>query len=241
MNLLLLSLALVSALAAAPAAARPSAPRPAELKPPVPVLSPAGFTSMVDNPYFPLRPGTVLVYETRGGKAPDQDTVTVTRETRVILGVTALAVRTLSYRAGKLAADRRDWYAQDRKGNVWILARDAEEMRDSLVADPAGSWEAGRDSACAGIVMPAIPEVGMEYRQAYRRGAVEDLAEVRSLDAKATVLNDTFTACVETEEWSALERGVRERSVYAPGLGLALRRSATGMGEWTKLVKLIAP
>ena len=241
MNLLLLSLALVSALAAAPAAAKPSAPKPAELKPPVPVLSPAGFTSMVDNPYFPLRPGTVLVYETRGGKAPDQDTVTVTRETRVILGVTALAVRTLSYRAGKLAADRRDWYAQDRKGNVWILARDAEEMRDSLVADPAGSWEAGRDSACAGIVMPAIPEVGMEYRQAYRRGAVEDLAEVRSLDAKATVLNDTFTACVETEEWSALERGVRERSVYAPGLGLALRRSATGMGEWTKLVKLIAP
>ena len=241
MNPLLLSLALVSALAAAPAAARPSAPRPAELKPPVPVFSPAGFTSMVDNPYFPLRPGTVLVYETRGGKAPDQDTVAVMRETRVILGVTALAVRTRSYHAGKLAADRRDWYAQDRKGNVWILARDAEEMRDSLVADTAGSWEAGQDSVCAGIVMPAIPEVGTEYRQAYRRGVVEHLAEVLSLEAKAAVLNDTFTACVETEEWSPLERGVRERSVYAPGLGLALRRSATGMGEWTKLVKLIAP
>jgi hypothetical protein len=237
MNPLLLSLALVSALSAA----APAGQKSAELKPPVPVFDPAGFTSVVDNPYFPLRPGTVLVYQTRGGKAPDVDTVAVTRETRLVLGVTAVAVRTRSYRGGKPAGVRRDWYAQDRKGNVWSLAKDAKEMRDSLVADTAGSWEAGKDSARAGIVMPAIPEVGMEYRQAYRRGVVEDLAEVRSLDAKATVLNDTFTACVETEEWSTLERGVRERKVYAPGLGLVLRQTVGGGDEWTKLVKVIVP
>ena len=88
--------------------------------------------------------------------------------------------------------------------------------------------------------MPAIPEVGMEYRKAYRRGRVEDLAELRSLDAKATVLGDTFTACVETEDWSPLERGVRERNVYAPGLGLVLRGTVGG-DERMKLVKLIAP
>jgi hypothetical protein len=69
---------------------------------------------------------------------------------------------------------------------------------------------------------------------------VEDLAEVQSLDAKATVLNDTFTACVETEEWSPLERGAREQVVYAPGLGPVLRRTAGG-GERTKLVRRIAP
>jgi len=237
MNLLPLSLALVSALSAA----APAASKPAELKPPIPVLDPAGFTSVVDNPYFPLRPGTVLVYETRGGKAPDVDTVAVTRETRVVLGVNAVAVRTRSYRGGKLAWVRRDWYAQDRKGNVWLLGREAKQMRDSLAADTTDSWEAGRDSARAGIIMLAIPEVGMEYRQAYRRGVVEDLAEVRNLDAKVLVMNDTFTACVQTEERSALGRGAREQKVYAPGLGLVSRRTVTGMGEWTKLVKVIAP
>ena len=237
MNPLLLSLALASALSAA----APAGQKSAELKPPIPVFDPAGFTSMVDNPYFPLRPGTVLVYETRGGKAPDVDTVAVTRETRVVLGVTAVAVRTRSYRGGKLARIRRDWYAQDRKGNVWFLARDAQELRDSLAADTTDSWEAGRDSARAGIIMPAIPEVGMEHRQAYRRGVVEDLAEVLNLDAKVRVMNDTFTACVETEEWSALGRGAREQKVYAPGLGLVSRRTATGQGEWTKLVKVIVP
>jgi hypothetical protein len=236
MNPLVLSLVIVSALAAAV----PSGQQAAPLKPPIPVFDPAGFTSLVDNPYFPLRPGTVLVYQTRAGKTADVDTVAVTRETRVIVGVNAVAVRTRSFRGGKLAGDRRDWYAQDRKGNVWFLGRDAKEMRDSLAADTAGSWEAGRDSARAGIVMPAILEVGMEYRQAYRRGVVEDLAEVLSLDAKATVLDDTFTACVETEEWSPLEREVRERNVYAPGLGLVLRRTVVG-DERMKLVKLIAP
>ena len=81
----------------------------------------------------------------------------------------------------------------------------------------------------------------MVYRQAYRRGVVEDLAEVQNLDAKVLVMNLTFTACLETEEWSALGRGAREQRVYAPGLGLVSRRTVTGMGEWTKLVKVIAP
>ena len=80
----------------------------------------------------------------------------------------------------------------------------------------------------------------MVYRKAYRRGRVEDLAEMRSLDSKATVLDDTFTACIETEDWSALERDARERSVYAPGLGLVLRWTVGG-DERMKLVKRIVP
>jgi hypothetical protein len=242
MKPLLLALALACALSAAAAGApRPPAPKPGGLKPPLPAFDPAGFAAMVDNPYFPLRPGTVRIYETRGGRAPDTDTVVVTRERRVILGVTTLGVRARSFRGGKLAAERRDWYAQDRKGSVWILARESRLLRDSLPADTTGSWEAGRDSACAGIVMPAVPDVGMDYRRAYRRGVVEDLAEVLNLDAKVLAMDETFTACVETEEWSALGHGPREQKVYAPGLGLVSRRTVTGMGEWTKLVKVIAP
>ncbi len=237
MNPFVLSLAIASSLAAV----APSGQKAAPLKPPIPVFDPAGFTSMVDNPYFPLRPGTVLVYQARAGETPDVDTVTVTRETRTVLGVTAVVVRDRAYRGGQLAEESFDWYAQDRKGNVWSLGEDTKDLRDGQVVSTAGSWEAGKDSACAGIVMPAILEAGMEYRRAYRRGVVEDLAEVRNLDAKATVLNDTFTACVEIEEWSALERRVRERSTYAPGLGLVLRRTVAGGDEWMKLVKVIAP
>ena len=237
MNLLVLSLAIVSALAAAPRSGQKAVP----FHPPIPVFDPVGCTSMVDNPYFPLRPGTILVYETRVGKTTEVDTVVVTRETRTVLGVTAVVVRDRTYRGGKLVEESFDWYTQDRKGNVWSLGEDTKDLRDGEVVSTAGAWEAGQDSACAGIVMPAIIEVGMEYRKGNRRGRVEDLAEVRSLDAKVTVLNDTFTACVETEDWSPLERGVLERNVYAPGLGLMMRRAVVGGDERMKLVKLIAP
>jgi hypothetical protein len=237
MKPLLLSLALLAAWAPM-AAGGPKKPAPAL---PIPAFDPVGFTAVVDNPYFPLRPGTILVYEAHGEKTPDVDTVTVTRETRVILGVAALGVRTRAWRGGKRAAERLDWYAQDRKGSVWHLARDARVMRDSLVADTAGTWEAGRDSVSPGIVMPAVPEVGMEYRHAYRRGVLEDIAEVRNLDAKAQAMDQTFTACVETEEHSELGRGTPERRVYAPGLGLVSKRTLTGPDVWTRLVKLIAP
>jgi hypothetical protein len=236
MNVFLLSLAIASIMASA----APSGHKAAPLTPPIPVFDPAGCTSMVDNPYFPLRRGTTLVYETRAGKTTEVDTVVVTRETRTVLGVAAVVVRDRTYRGGKLVEESFDWYAQDRKGNVWSLGEDTKDLRDGEVVSTAGSWEAGKDSACAGIVMPAILEAGMAYRKGYRRGRVEDLAEVRGLDAKATVLNDTFTACVETEDWSPLERGVRERNVYAPGLGLVLRGTVGG-AERMKLVKLIAP
>ena len=236
MNPLVPSLVIASILAAAP----PSGKQAAALRPPIPLFDPAGCTSVVDNPYFPLRPGTIFVYETHGAKTAEADTVVVTRETRTVLGVTAVVVRDRTYRGGKLVEESFDWYVQDRKGTVWSLGEDTKDLRDSVVVSTAGSWEAGKDSACAGIVMPAIPEDGMQYRKGYRRGKVEDLAEVRNLDAKATVLNDTFTACVETNEWSALDRNDRERCVYAPGLGLVVR-STPGGTDRTKLVKLIAP
>jgi hypothetical protein len=207
----------------------------------MPPFDPAGFTTVVDNPYFPLVPGTVMVYETREGRTSGTDTIVVTRETKGILGVAALVVRDRAYQGGKLVEESFDWYAQDRKGNVWYLGEDTKEYRDGKVVSTAGSWEAGRDSARGGIIMPAVPEVGMEYRQEYRPGVAEDMARVLSLNARALVLGDSATACLETEDWSPLERGVRERKVYAPGYGLVEERTVAGGDEGMRLVKLVRP
>jgi len=237
MNALLPSLLFVSVLAGAATAGRHAAPP----GPCVPAFDPVGCAAVVDNPYFPLRPGTIRIYEARSGKSIAVDTVTVTYETKAILGVNAVVVRDRAYRDSVLVEDTRDWYAQDRKGNVWYLGEDTKEYRNGKVTSTAGSWEAGRDSACAGIIMPAIPELGLEYRQEYRAGVAEDMARVVHLDTKAMALNQTFTACLETEEWSPLEPRVREVKVYAPGLGLVLERTLAGGDERMILVKLIVP
>jgi len=239
MRTTLVTLALAVLLAAPAAAAR----KPASKAPAMPAFDPKTFSDIVDNPYFPLRPGMVLVYETRSGDSTGVDTVTVTHDTKTILGVAAIAVLDRAWRRGTLVESTTDWYAQDRKGNVWYLGEESEELRDGKMVRAAGSWEAGRDSAQPGLIMPAVPQPGMEYRQEHRPGVAEDMARVLSLTATAKVLKDSYTACVETEEWSPLEPKVVERKVYAPGLGLVLERTIKGGDERLEmtLIKVIPP
>src|SRR5688500_13910462 len=53
----------------------------------------AHFAANVDNPYFPLVPGTVLVYEGRSDGEREVVTIRVTDQTKEILGVTCTVVR----------------------------------------------------------------------------------------------------------------------------------------------------
>src|SRR6266536_2606106 len=57
-----------------------------------PVIDPSNFVARVDNPYFPLRPGTTFIYEGRTAEDFEHDEFAVTHNTRVILGVTCVEV-----------------------------------------------------------------------------------------------------------------------------------------------------
>src|SRR4051794_12592692 len=51
------------------------------------------YAMSVDNPWFPLRPGTTYVYTGEKDHKPDRDVVTVTHATKLIHGVRCTAVR----------------------------------------------------------------------------------------------------------------------------------------------------
>ena len=81
----------------------------------------------IDNPYFPLVPGTTSTYAVTG---IDKDTgepyteeiiVDVLADTKTILGIETLVIRDRVYLEGVLIEDTFDWYAQDDNGNVWYL------------------------------------------------------------------------------------------------------------------------
>src|SRR2546421_10257821 len=80
---------------------------------------PSRFVQRVDNPWFPLRPGTTLVYRGVKDGKPSRDVVTVTGTTTVIDGVRCTTVKDVLYLKGKLEERTTDWYAQDTTGNVW--------------------------------------------------------------------------------------------------------------------------
>src|SRR5262245_22926813 len=103
-----------------------------------PSIDPARFSATIDNPYFPLEVGTVYVYEVT--ESGEQVEVTVTDETREVMGVTCRVVHDVASIEGTVVEDTYDWYAQDDDGTVWYFGEDTTEF-DGPDSTTEGSWE----------------------------------------------------------------------------------------------------
>ena len=92
-------------------------------------LDPADFVAVIDNPYWPMAPGSRWLYkETDAEGARQRVEVTVTDETKTILGIVATVVHDVVSEDGEVVEDTLDWYAQDKWGNVWYLGEDTKEF-----------------------------------------------------------------------------------------------------------------
>jgi len=200
-------------------------------------LDPAAFTTQVDNPYWPMRPGSRWVYRERAGDGSVQRVVvTVTDRAKAVAGIEALVVHDVASEEGEVIEDTFDWYAQDADGNIWYLGEDTKEYENGKVVSTEGSWEAGIDGAQAGIALPAHPEVGLAYRQEYSAGQAEDEARVLSLDELVTVPFGDFRDVLMTRDWTPLEPRVLEHKFYAKGVGPVLALTISGGDEREELV-----
>jgi hypothetical protein len=209
----------------------------------VPTASPdpGDFVDTVDNPYFPLDPGTVWISTSDGDDGPQKDVVTVTDKTRVIQGVTTVVVHdVVRDDTGKLVEDTYDWYAQDRDGNVWYFGEDTTAY-DSGKPDTEGSWEAGRDDARAGIAMLAHPDVGDAYAQEYRHDVAEDHGKVLSVTARVTGPTGAYGGVLKTEDITPLEPNLVEHKYYARGIGVVAEETVAGGHEQVRLVGIRRP
>jgi hypothetical protein len=202
-----------------------------------PIITPADFVAAIDNPFWPLTPGTVYRYQSD----TEVNLVTVTSDTKVILGVTCTVVHDVVTVDGATTEDTYDWYAQDKDGNVWYMGEDTKEYSGGVVVSTEGSWEAGVDGAKPGIVMyGTLPAQGWPYRQEYYACEAEDMAEVVATDVSVTVPYGTFDHCLQTREFTRLEPDVNEFKVYAPGVGLVLEVEVAS-GARTELTEVTGP
>jgi hypothetical protein len=207
-----------------------------------PPFRPATFVARVDNPWFPLEPGTVYVYRGVDGGKASRDVVVVTHATRMIEGVRATAVRDLVYLEGRLAERTTDWYAQDGAGNVWYLGEATEELdANGSVTSREGSWLAGIGGAEPGIFMPARPVVGAGGRQEYLKGHAEDHFRVVALHVMVESPARSSNQALMTEEWSPLERGVLEHKLYVRGVGTVREQTVRGGDERQALISVRRP
>jgi hypothetical protein len=195
------------------------------------------FTAQVDNPWFPLTPGTIAVYTgTKDGRRA-RDVLTVMRTATTIAGARCRVVRDRLYLDGRLAERTTDWYAQDGAGNVWYFGEETAELdRHGRVTSTEGSWRAGVDGARPGIFMPARPRLGRAYRQELYPGHAEDHFRIIGLFAGTVPPRATNTLL--TEEWTPLEPGTLDHKLYVRGVGTVVERSVTGGNEYLELVSL---
>ena len=205
-----------------------------------PVIDPAAFVAEITNPYFPLVPGTVFAYTVQSDAAPQDVTVTVTADTKVIMGVTCVVVHDVATEGGVTVEDTWDWYAQDVDGNVWYFGEDTTTYEGGQTSKE-GSWEAGVDGAKPGIAVKGNPQVGDAYRQEYLHGVAEDRGEVLSLTEPVTVAYGSFQNCLKTKDWSDLEPGTVENKVFCPGVGQVLAVAVEGPNEREELVSITGP
>jgi hypothetical protein len=107
------------------------------------VIDPSNFTTKINNPFFPLKPGKVYTYKGMTDAGEELNTVEVTHSTRVLMGVTCVEVIDTVFVNGALEELTHDWYAQDKQGTVWYFGEDAKEYSNGVVVSTAGSWLAG--------------------------------------------------------------------------------------------------
>lgn len=194
--------------------------------------APGGLSPSVTNPWFPLRPGTVFVYNGTKDDKPTRDVVTVTRRTIVVDGARCVVVADRLYERGKLEERTSDYYTQDAAGSVWYFGEDTAELSAAgKVLSREGTWRAGRDGAQPGIYMPAHPRVGQSGRQEYYRGHADDHFRVVSLHAKVKVPFIASSAALETREWTPLEPGTLDQKLYVRGVGMVKEASLRGPVE----------
>lgn len=99
------------------------------------------------------------------------------------------------------------------------------------------SWEAGRNGAEPGIIMPGKPRLGDEYRQEYYPGHALDQAHVLGSGGSVKVPAGSFKRTLLTVETSPIDPS-RERKYYVAGLGDIKEQTVVGNHELIRLISV---
>ncbi|MBA3716913.1 MAG: hypothetical protein H0W87_01625 [Actinobacteria bacterium] len=216
----------IAILAAAGLAAGTAQSRPSKLP-----FVPANSSARIDNRYWPMKPGSRWVYR-EGAARVD---VTVLSRTEKILGIETRVVHDVKSENGRVIEDTYDWYAEDRKGNVWYMGEATKEYGNGRI-DTAGSWRAGVHGARPGVIVPAHPRIGVSYHQEYLEGQAEDNARNLSVDEQVGVPQGHYNKVFMTRETTPLEPKLLEYKFYAPDVGPVLAVAVSPKPDTEQLV-----
>lgn len=220
------SLALLAAmLSATPALAGAPATAPTQA---------AHYASVIDNPWYPLKPGTILIYKgTKDEKRAERE-FEVTANTKTVAGVACLIAEDRVALGGRPAEKTIGYYAQDQDGNVWYFGEESQELDKKGKVTKTEGWLAGVDGATPSLIMAAHPEPGDRYIHPYTNGNTE----VLTLAAKVEVPYGAFTDALQIKDWNPEETDTLSHKFYLKGVGEIRDVEVREQSEDFKLVEV---
>ena len=195
---------------------------------------PAQYAGVIDNPWFPLTPGTTLIFQGSKDDRRAAREVEVTGKTKTVGGVICLIVEDRVALGGKPAEKTIGYFAQDVAGNVWYFGEESQELDNRGNVIKSESWQTGVDGATPNLIMSAHPEIGDHFSHPYTNANTE----VLSLDATVEVPYGTFSNALQIKDWNPEESDTLSQIFYLPGIGEARNINVKGSSEDLKLVEV---
>ncbi len=184
-------------------------------------LSGLTFSSIGGNEYFRLDPGSFLILEGEKQGVLEHLEITVLDEVRAIGGIDCRVIQEYETKDGELVEISRNFFALcNETKDVFYFGEEVDIYEDGVIVSHDGAWEAFKDGAEPGIIMPGRILHGARYHQEFAPGIAEDRAEVYEYPEKVRTAAGTFTGCVKMEESTPLEPDHFGYKTYAPGIGL---------------------
>lgn len=179
----------------------------------------------VDNKWYPLVPGTQLVFdgitlEDGEEEVPHRVIFTVTDLTKVIGGIETVVIWDEDYAEGELVETEIAFFAQDDDGNVWLMGEYPEEFEDGVL-DKTPAWIHGVGESRAGILVPGNPVEGTDSFAQGWAPAVEwtDRGIIFEVGSETCVPVDCYEDVLIIDEFNPEEPGIFQVKYYAPGVG----------------------
>ncbi|HLF55832.1 MAG TPA: hypothetical protein VI942_03200 [Thermoanaerobaculia bacterium] len=187
------------------------------------------------NLFFKLQPGWQLVLE---GEEEDESElvdvrveITVLSETKWITfqipggpkrSVQARVVLEREWVDDELVEVSRNWFARcTQTSDIFYFGEFVNNYEDGEISDHEGSWQAGKNGALPGIIMPGRFLLGARYFQELAPGVALDRGENVDMGITITTEAGTFKGCVEVQDTNALEPSEDpDQKIYCPNIGL---------------------
>lgn len=188
------------------------------------------------NAFFSLRPGRQLYLSNQqcfaAGKCEELEELWITVQSRTktvtlrddgkARQVTTRIVEEQETANGELVEISRNFFATCLPfKDVYYFGEQVDIYEDGEIVSHEGQWQAGRNAAEPGIIMPdSAFLLGARYFQELAPGVALDRAEHTGFDLEIQVPAGRFEDCIEITETSPLEPGHESVKVYCPHVGL---------------------